>query len=990
MSGRGRGRGGPPPGRGGPPPGRGGPSPGRGGPSPGRGNPPSGRGRGGVQPSTSVPSPQQPSGRGNAGPSVPVPVPSVSPSLPRVETLSISSPSAPPSQAPAGPRVTATGSGAQQPAMQQRPVQTPPAQQQVADAPLVPPSSSKKKISAPLRNGFGTIGRKCVIKANHFLVDLGQKDPHQYDVSISPEVTSKTKCKEIMKFLSSLYRASHLGNLLLAYDGKKSAFAAGPLPFESKEFAVTITEQDGRERDFRVTIKFAAKKDLHYLKQFLSGRQHDSPQETIQALDVVLRESASLGREVVGRSLFSAEFGQGVLGDGIEYWKGFYQSLRPTQMGLSLNIDMSARAFYEPRLVSDFIGEFLNKDLARSPLTDQERIKVKRALRGVRVEVHRENYMRRYKVQGLTIQPINQLTFPDETGAVISVVQYFRNKYNVHLRYPLLPAIQAGTDAKPTYLPTEICWLAGGQRYGLKLNEKQVTNLLRATCQRPRDREESIMKTMRSNKYNEDELVNKDFGMRVREQLTSIDARVLPPPPLQYHGSSEVKPLVGTWNMIDLKMINGGTVNYWAIANFSRQREDAVMRFCSELVQMCQNKGIVFNPQPLIRMVSTAPHNIEKALADIKSQCGAQLKKVAPDSQLQLLFVILPEAKGTYGRIKRVCETELGIVSQCCKPTHVMKLSKQYFENVAMKINVKVGGRNSVLSASLNGRLPYVTDRPTIIFGADVTHPSPGEDSAPSIAAVVASMDWPQVTKYKALVSAQPHRQEIIQDLYTKKGETHGGLIRELLISFKRSTGHKPHRIIFYRDGVSEGQFNEVLLNEMDHIRKACVSLEPNYLPPVTFIVVQKRHHTRFFPDKHGDRNSTDKSGNILPGTVVDTKICHPTEFDFYLCSHAGIQGTSRPTHYHVLYDENKFTADGLQMLTNSLCYTYARCTRSVSIVPPAYYAHLAAFRARSYMEGAELSDSDSRGGRATRERVAEVKPLPVIHESVKSVMFYC
>lgn len=25
-------------------------------------------------------------------------------------------------------------------------------------------------------------------------------------------------------------------------------------------------------------------------------------------------------------------------------------------------------------------------------------------------------------------------------------------------------------------------------------------------------------------------------------------------------------------------------------------------------------------------------------------------------------------------------------------------------------------------------------------------------------------------------------------------------------------------------------------------------------------------------------------------GTVVDQKICHPTEFDFYLCSHAGIQ----------------------------------------------------------------------------------------------------
>ena len=32
------------------------------------------------------------------------------------------------------------------------------------------------------------------------------------------------------------------------------------------------------------------------------------------------------------------------------------------------------------------------------------------------------------------------------------------------------------------------------------------------------------------------------------------------------------------------------------------------------------------------------------------------------------------------------------------------------------------------------------------------------------------------------------------------------------------------------------------------------------------------------------------KSGNIPAGTTVDVGICHPTEFDFYLCSHAGIQ----------------------------------------------------------------------------------------------------
>ncbi|KAI7986935.1 Protein argonaute 5 [Camellia lanceoleosa] len=116
-------------------------------------------------------------------------------------------------------------------------------------------------------------------------------------------------------------------------------------------------------------------------------------------------------------------------------------------------------------------------------------------------------------------------------------------------------------------------------------------------------------------------------------------------------------------------------------------------------------------------------------------------------------------------------------------------------------------------------------DAPTIIFGVDVTHPQLGEDASPSIAAVVASMDWPEVTKYRGLVSAQPHRDEIINDLYKtiqdpQRGTVHSGMIR-------RSTGHKPHRIIFYRDGVSKGQFNQVLLYEMDAIRKVESVLDP-------------------------------------------------------------------------------------------------------------------------------------------------------------------
>eukprot|EP00112_Aurelia_sp_Birch-Aquarium-sp1_P007218 Seg1786.3 transcript_id=Seg1786.3/GoldUCD/mRNA.D3Y31 product="Protein argonaute-2" protein_id=Seg1786.3/GoldUCD/D3Y31 len=134
--------------------------------------------------------------------------------------------------------------------------------------------------------------------------------------------------------------------------------------------------------------------------------------------------------------------------------------------------------------------------------------------------------------------------------------------------------------------------------------------------------------------------------------------------------------------------------------------------------------------------------------------------------------------------------------------------------------------------------------------------------------------------------------------------------------------------------------------------------LEKGYEPGISFIVVQKRHHTRFFPEQESDK--VGKAGNVPPGTTVDTGICHPTEYDFYLCSHAGIQGTSRPAHYHVLWDDNELTPDELHQLTFLLCHTYVRCTRSVSIPAPAYYAHLAAFRARFHIDNLKGGGSDS------------------------------
>lgn len=73
--------------------------------------------------------------------------------------------------------------------------------------------------------------------------------------------------------------------------------------------------------------------------------------------------------------------------------------------------------------------------------------------------------------------------FPvDERGTRMTVVRYFKDIYNCNLQSTTWSCLQSGSDSRPVYLPVEACKLVEGQRYSKKLNDKQVTNILRATC----------------------------------------------------------------------------------------------------------------------------------------------------------------------------------------------------------------------------------------------------------------------------------------------------------------------------------------------------------------------------------------------------------------------------------------------------------------------------------------------------------------------------
>ena len=99
---------------------------------------------------------------------------------------------------------------------------------------------------------------------------------------------------------------------------------------------------------------------------------------------------------------------------------------------------------------------------------------------------------------------------------------------------------------------------------------------------------------------------------------------------------------------------------------------------------------------------------------------------------------MLPGKTPVYAEVKRVGDTVLGMATQCVQAKNVNKTSPQTLSNLCLKINVKLGGVNSILLPSIR---PKVFNEPVIFLGADVTHPPAGDNKKPSIAAVVGSQD---------------------------------------------------------------------------------------------------------------------------------------------------------------------------------------------------------------------------------------------------------
>ncbi|KAL4586486.1 hypothetical protein LXL04_011122 [Taraxacum kok-saghyz] len=837
--------------------------------------------------------------------------------------------------------------------------------QEVPAQPVSPTMAEGENAYVPIkRPDRGTLATRTVrLLVNHFPVKFDpSKTILRYDVDIKHAVPSLSKSakKSIPKSdLRQIHQKLCSDNpnqfplLQTAYDGEKNIYSAISLPE-----GIHNVQLEGRS--YSCSIKFGTELGLSKLQEFLKGNSVQIPRDVLQALDVVMKANLFREKVPVGRGMYPrVHREEDDLGGGIAAFRGSQQSLKLTSNGLVVCLDYSAIPFRKRMPVIDFLVESIWDIRNVNDIGRYGNIVI-RALTGLRVSVTHRRTNQKYTVSGLTDLATKDISFELEDlegkkePEVKMLTDYFREKWGKEIKFKDIPCLKLGSSKKPNYVPMEFCFLAEDRRYPKEQLGREAAKILKdLSLLYPNTRKNEICGMVRDEYAPGKNGANsiKNFDVEVGMQMTEVNGRVMAPPQLKLGSlngktmTTQVDRMKCHWNLLQGRTLTQGkSAERWAVINFNRDTRPAgqqVDSFIRKLIARCQSIGIQMY-DPLV-----VHHTTMREFSDI-NKLDRLLKRIMEDSrkihkeQLQLIVCIMADKHDGYKHLKWVSETQIGVITQCCLSFNAFKANDQFLANLGMKINAKLGGSN----VELVERFPRFNGPDHFMFiGADVNHPAPDNVSSPSVAALVGSVN-PAATRYAARVSPQTHRKEEIVNF--------GSLCLDLVKTYYKVNGVKPNKIVVFRDGVSDGQFDMVLNKEMVDMKKALY--DDTYRPAITFVIAQKRHTTRLFLN---DRNEV---GNVPPGTVVDTTIVQPFEFDFYLCSHFGGMGTSKPTHYTVIWDEIGFTSDEMQKLVYHLCYVFARCTKPVSLVPPVYYADLVAYRGRMFQEVAAETESGSPG----------------------------
>nr|GAT51090.1 argonaute-like protein [Mycena chlorophos] len=786
---------------------------------------------------------------------------------------------------------------------------------------------------------------------NSFIINqLPTVQFHQYE-AFSPAIPVPSKREAAINKLQTLNPAVFYPRGV--YNGKEHLYLSRELPGGNQIFMVYMGELSpppppGSPGYFNVRVTRTAAQpirpsEIPMLVASGPNFDRDKLSTATTVLQLLIRQSINENNPTYTKRATFGPGGKKVLErDGIELWRGFWHSVRALlvrtntnqmvgQMVITINTTMTAMLYPGRGSLVDLATEYLHIGNVRDASNDHNFSKLLSHLKKRRINVRSTGRERQTRViHNLIRGPIGAYQFQKDNRTT-DIETYYMRTYNIRLRYPTSFGVQISKEDAPfpMIIPAELCYLKPGQLYRKKIPASASADAVRFATQSSEQRFRAITGRESVDKAGTDSPIQSygqsqymaDAQMMVSHAPMRLGAKMLEHPTMKFGNNSSVMPRDGSWNILGQIFETPAELEYWAFME----------SLARGLTQACQATGMGMSSGgrppvlPAPHLFVGNPLNVEEVLERALQQLP----------RLEMVVILLPRVAD---EVKHICKywgnVVRGIPTQCLNEAKA-KVDSQYLNNVAIKINARLGGRYARPADGMLALINTLQDfSPMMVVGADVSHPGPGVQQ-PSFAGLVYSLDA-AATQYVALSSVQEPRLEVIKDLKS--------MMKRAILHFGANQP-PPKSILFLRDGVSEGEMDRVQQTEIQVIQEACAEVwqEKNILgkmplPKLTFIVVVKRHHQRFFPERPQEG---DRKGNTRAGLCVE-QFRSPLALDFYLQSHAAIQGTPRPAHYSVLHDEI-FGQDlgRIQATCFELCHVYAKATRSVSIPAPVYYADL-------------------------------------------------
>ncbi|KAL1799385.1 hypothetical protein ACET3X_003422 [Alternaria dauci] len=692
----------------------------------------------------------------------------------------------------------------------------------------------------------------------------------------------------------------------------------------------------------------------------------------VKALNMLISKSLKDQQVIrMGANKFFVKNEERYLSDSLTMMQGYFYTIKPLDAGILLNVSYGTSAFYQSQTVEKFLQDEKTFRPEKSRWAALNALRAQISYGRGKTPKGREDDRNNSEGRQKTIAgtSLKDLTFEKKAanGSKFNknVLEYLQESYPDEFKEEKgnLPGINLGTPRDKEWFAPAKLKILPHQIYRRPIPDILIDKMLKRAAMIPHDGVHLIDKAGCE-------------PLTVVPKLLQIDSTILRYPSIIYGGHKKIdlynqsKKNGGSgetprWTLKNCNFLESGPtagacVNVYLLATekiaaFETALKEALGTY--NIADSKNNKRYGLTPQKVLASLGDA--ELRRALHEVKLTSSGPRKKI-------VLLLLRNSNRTIYQSFKDLADREFGLQTVCITQEKVCDKGtgalargyEQYLGNVMMKVNLKCGGINHSAGDSAKNSNESLQTKlgDVMILGTDVTHPSVASiEGCPSIASIVGSVDGFGGKFLGSMRLQNPDRtdREIIQEVESMVEERLRAYwnypVKPTNSTIPKPRERLPKKTMYYRDGVSEGQSGKSIREEVSAIRRAFekVKKEKKWKEDMklTSIVVTKRHHTRFYPTR--DQDAEGKPKNCKPGTVVDTSVTSPYFKEFFLQSHSGLQGTTKPAHYFVIQDDAEWdVAD----LTHQLSYTYVRASCGVSYAPPTYYADRLCERGRIYL----------------------------------------